>query len=116
VTGGDLGASTIALLIGMLALVALVPDPSAATWKKVAAAAFTGLALSSRMNYLLLMPPLIAALLRRASIADALRYLCVTAAAFAAVTLRANPSAQQVCDVRRGSQRVDPVPRDQPPG
>jgi ALG3 protein len=87
VTGGDLGASTIALLIGMLALVALVPDPSAATWKKVAAAAFTGLALSSRMNYLLLMPPLIAALLRRASIADALRYLCVTAAAFAAVTL-----------------------------
>ena len=87
VTAGDLGASTIALLMGMLALVTLVPDTSAATWKKVAAALFTGIALSSRMNYLLLVPPLVAALSRRASIADAIRYLCVTGLAFAAVTL-----------------------------
>jgi len=48
---------------------------------------FTGIALSSRMNYLLLVPPLVAALSRRASIADAIRYLCVTGVAFAAVTL-----------------------------
>jgi ALG3 protein len=87
VTAGDLGASTIALLMGMLALVTLVADVSAATWKKVAAAVFTGIALSSRMNYLLLVPPLAAALSRRASVADAVRYLGVIGAAFAAVTL-----------------------------
>ncbi|HEX7796620.1 MAG TPA: hypothetical protein VF456_19795 [Vicinamibacterales bacterium] len=87
VTAGDLGASTIALLMGMLTLVTLAADVSAATWKKFTAAAFTGIALSSRMNYLLLVPPLFAALLRRASVADAIRYSCVTGMAFAAVTL-----------------------------
>jgi hypothetical protein len=87
VTGGDLGATAIALLVGMLLLVTLVPDNSEATWKKVAAAALTGMALSSRMNDFLLIPPLFAALSRRARVVDAVFYLGVVGLVFAAVTL-----------------------------
>ena len=87
VTGGDLGASAIAILAGMLSLVTFVPDASVATWKKVVAAVFTGIALSSRMNYLLLVPLLFAALSRRAGPAAALSSLSVVGFVFALVTL-----------------------------
>ena len=87
VTGGDLGASTIAILVGMLGIVMLVPDASVASWQKVVAAVFSGIALSSRMNNLLLVPVLFASLSRRAGIVDALTYVGVVGCAFVAVTL-----------------------------
>lgn len=86
-TGGDLGVNTITILIGMFLMITLAPDVSAATWKKITVAAFTGIALSSRLNFLLLMPPLFAAMARRAGLREAVWYVGVAALAFAAVTL-----------------------------
>lgn len=87
VTGGDLSANVIAILAGMLLMMTLVPDASVAGWKKVGVAAFAGLALSSRLNYLLLVPVLFAALARRAGLKGACVYLGVLGLAFTAVTL-----------------------------
>jgi len=87
VTGGDLGVNAIAILIGMLAIVELAPDQSIPGWKKVGIAAFTGIALSSRLNYVLLVPPLFAATARRASLRDAFICVFVIGLAFMAVTL-----------------------------
>jgi hypothetical protein len=85
VTGGDLGVNAITILLGMLSILRLAPN--AASWKKVGAAVFTGIALSSRLNYLLLVPPLFAAVARRAGLREA--FVCVLAIslAFTAVTL-----------------------------
>jgi hypothetical protein len=87
VTGGDLGVNAIAILTGMLAIVTLVPDRSVAPWKKIGVAIFTGIALSSRLNYLLLMPPLFAGVARRAGLRDAVVCLIGVSFAFTAVTL-----------------------------
>jgi hypothetical protein len=87
VTGGDLGANAVTILIAMLLLVKLVPDPLVANWKKFVLAIFTGIALSSRLNYLLLVPLLLAVLARRAHARDAFVYVGVVGSAFLAVTL-----------------------------
>lgn len=87
VTGGDLGVNAITIFLGMFLIVAFAPDNTVASWKKIGAAAFTGVALASRMNYLLLLPPLLAAVARRAGRTDALTCALLTGGAFAAVTL-----------------------------
>lgn len=87
VTGGDLGVNIIAILVGMVLMVKLIPDPSAAVWKKALAAALTGIALSSRLNYLLLTPVLLVALARRAGLRNAVVWVGGAALAFAAVTV-----------------------------
>ena len=87
VTGGDLGVNAITILIGMFLMVTFAPDASTARWKTIGAAAFTGIALSSRLNYLLLVPPLFAAVARRAGLTDAFTGLLVIGLVFGAVTL-----------------------------
>jgi len=87
VTGGDLAVDAIALLGGLFWLVTFAPDPSIASRNKVIVAALTGVALSTRLNFLLLLPPLTAALVRRAGLTTTSTVLVVLGAAFAAVTL-----------------------------
>ena len=87
VTGGDLGANSIMVLTALLLLVEWVPDPSAAAYQRIGAALFTGVAFSSRLNFLLLAPLLFAALARRAGARAAAGYLALAGLAFAAVTL-----------------------------
>jgi hypothetical protein len=87
ITGGDLGVNAIAILTGMLAIVMLAPDRSVAPWKKASVAMFTGIALSSRLNYLLLLPVLFGAVARRAGLRDAVVCLIAVAFAFTVVTL-----------------------------
>jgi hypothetical protein len=71
----------------MLLTVRLVPDLSQPLWKKFVACAFTGVALSSRLNYLLLLPPLFAIISRRSRLMSACAWLSVTVLTFAAVTV-----------------------------
>jgi len=87
VTGGDLDVNAITLLVGMVLIVTFASDQSIAPWKKFAVAAFTGLALSSRLNYVLLLAPLFAAVARRASLTDAVATMIVIGVSFGAVTL-----------------------------
>src|SRR5262249_31142935 len=87
ITGGDLGMNAIAILTRMLAIVALAPARSVAPWKKIGVAMFTGIALSSRLNYLLLLPLLFAAIARRAGLRDAVVCLIAVSVVFTAITL-----------------------------
>jgi hypothetical protein len=87
VTGGDLAANANSVLLATLLMLELVPDPSISGWKKIAAAVFAGIAFSSRLNYLLLLPLLLGALLRRGSRREAVKSVCVLVLTFTLVTL-----------------------------
>jgi hypothetical protein len=64
-----------------------VASAEAPAWKRVLAALLLGVGLSSRANFLLVMPQLFAALTIKAGWRAALRYVAVAVAAFAAVTI-----------------------------
>ena len=87
VTGGDDLANSIYVLVFMLLTVSWVTSADAPAWKKVLAALLLGVGLSSRANFLLVMPQLFAALTIKAGWRAALRYVAVAVAAFAAVTV-----------------------------
>lgn len=87
VTGGDDLANAIYVLVFMLLTVNWVSDTNAPVWKKVSGALLLGIGLSSRANFVLVMPQLFAALTIKAGWRQALRYSAVTIAAVAAVTI-----------------------------
>ena len=87
VTGGDDLANSIYVLVFMLLTVSWVSSADAPAWKRVLAALLLGIGLSSRANFLLVMPQLFAALTITAGGRAALRYVAVAGAAFAAVTI-----------------------------
>src|SRR5262249_7747337 len=87
VTGGDLDVNAITLLKGMVLIVVFASEKPIAPWKKFTAAAFTGLALSSRLNYLLLLAPLFAAVARRAGLSHAVTTMVVICVSFGTVTV-----------------------------
>jgi hypothetical protein len=87
VTGGDLTANSVSILAPLVLLWKWAPDASTATWKKVTAALFAGVAFSSRASYLLLLPLLFAALAHRAGVRRALGYLGLLGLSFLTVTL-----------------------------
>ena len=82
VTGGDLLANSIYVLIFILAL--LRHPEQGVGWFY---AALLGVGLSSRANFLLLLPLVLAALARRAGWGRALKLMAVSCATFAAVTV-----------------------------
>jgi len=86
VTGGDDLANSIYVLVFMLLTVKWA-SADAPAWKRVLAALLLGIGLSSRANFLLVMPQLFAALTIKAGWRAALRYLMVAGAAFTAVTV-----------------------------
>ncbi len=87
VTGGDYPANTIYVLGFMLLTLSWGARAETPVWKKVLAAVMLGIGLSSRANFLLVMPQMFAALTIKAGWRAALRYAAVASAAFAAVTL-----------------------------
>jgi hypothetical protein len=87
VTGGDDLANSIYVLVFMLLTVRWVSNADAPAWKRVLSALLLGISLSSRANFLLVMPQMFAALTMKAGWRLALRYSAVTLAAVAAVTI-----------------------------
>jgi hypothetical protein len=87
VTGTDDVANSIYVLIFMLLLTKWAPTPDGAVWKKVFAALLLGIGLSSRGNFVLVLPQLFSELARRANWSVAAKYLAITCAGFAAITL-----------------------------
>jgi hypothetical protein len=85
VTGGDLVANCVSVMLGAgLVLLGLACDRR---WAAALAALFLGLALSSRLNFLFVLPPLLVAVWRRSGARAAVAAAGLVAAAFAAVTL-----------------------------
>jgi hypothetical protein len=87
VTGTDDVANSIYVLLFMLLMVRWVPSADAAVSKKILAALILGIGLSSRGNFVLVLPQLFSELTRRANWSVAVKYLALTSAAFAMVTL-----------------------------
>jgi len=86
-TATDRTSNAIYVLIGLWLMMRFVPDENAPLWKKFASAAFLGIGLSSRSNFLFLMPLLTFALADSAGWRAALKYLAATAAAALLVTI-----------------------------
>jgi hypothetical protein len=87
VTGGDYPTNTIYVLVFMSLTLCWGSRADSPWWKRVLAALLLGIGLSSRANFLLVMPQLFAALTIKAGWRAALRYVVVAVAAFAAVTV-----------------------------
>lgn len=87
VTGGDLLANSLWILIFALLMVKLVPNPHTNPVAKVALAILLGVGLSSRPNFVLLLPLVFSMLGQRAGWPRATKYMTLTCLVFAAVTL-----------------------------
>lgn len=87
VIGGDLLSNSIYVLLFTVWLVRVVPRPDATRWHKLAAAAALGIGLSSRGQFLLLVPLVFSALAQRAGIRTAAQYTAMVCAAFGLVTI-----------------------------
>src|SRR5437588_4811961 len=86
VTGGDDPANAIYVLVFLLLLVHCVCI-DAGRWKAAMAAALLGIGLSSRTNFLLVMPQLFSVLTIKAGWRVALKYVVLSAVSCAALTL-----------------------------
>jgi hypothetical protein len=87
VTGGDLLANGIYVLVFIVLLFEAVAAPSPRAWKKAGAAVLLGIGLSSRANFALVLPLVFSALARTAGWRAAAGYLAVTCATLASITL-----------------------------
>ena len=87
VTGGDLIANSVMVLLAFLWVLADADRPAIAGWRFPAAAACAGIVLSSRASFWLLVPLLAGALARRAGARRALQALLVAGAVCAAITI-----------------------------
>jgi len=84
-TGGDWATNSIYVLVFMHFMVRV--DPRSNVLRASLAAALFGVALSSRANFVMLVPPLLAALALRYGRADAIRQIAISLSVAAAVTL-----------------------------
>ena len=85
VTGGDLVANTVSVMLA--SWLVLVGFSTRRPWAAGLGAVLLGVALSSRLNFLFVLPPLTAAVWRRHGVRAALSAGALAVAAFAAVTL-----------------------------
>jgi len=85
VTGGDLIANTVSVMLGTY-LVGVALSDGRRVWL-VGASLFLGFVLSSRLNFLFVLPPLLVLAWRRSSVETAGAVLTLVAAGFCAVTL-----------------------------
>jgi hypothetical protein len=86
ILGGDRVANTLFVLLLTVFLVASVEDSGTSRMRTTLAAALLGIALSSRANFLFLIPIMVPLLLRRAGATRTIQSLAVVAAGFAVVT------------------------------
>ena len=87
ITGGDLIANSLYILIFIFLTINTVSNPHSKKWKKVLSAILLGIGLSSRANFLFLLPLIFSALVQNAGYRKAVGYIMLTGAVFAAVTL-----------------------------
>jgi hypothetical protein len=87
VTGGDYPTNTIYVLGFMLLTVSWGSPADSPSWKKLLTVLLLGIGLSSRANFLLLMPQLFSALTLRAGWRTAVRYSALALVACAAITI-----------------------------
>lgn len=87
VTGSDYIANTIYVLFSAWLVLRYAADGDASVWKKLAAAAFLGVGLSSRSNFLLVLPMLFIVLVRTAGWRKAIRSAAIAGGAFALITI-----------------------------
>lgn len=86
-TGSDYIANTAYILFGIWALLTTAAYPSSPNWQAYAAAVFFGLTLSSRSNFLVLLPLIFSALYQIGGFWQSMKYLTVAGIACLAVTL-----------------------------
>jgi hypothetical protein len=87
VTGSDHAANSIYVLVGIWATVRSVSHERTPWWKKVLAASFLGVGLSSRSVFLFLVPLVFSVLVQNSGLREALKYVGLALVVFAAVTL-----------------------------
>jgi hypothetical protein len=78
VTGSDLLANSIYVLLFIIWMVEAVAREGLSAWKKTLLAVLLGVGLASRSNFLLLVPLVFSALVRRAGWKSAIRYSAIT--------------------------------------
>lgn len=86
VTGSDHISNSIYVIIGMWFMVRAVTDPASSIWQRLWPTVLLGVGLSSRSNFLLLMPLLFSVLAQNAGWKDALKYVALALAVFLTVT------------------------------
>lgn len=87
VTGSDYISNTIYVLAAAWFLIKYATDAEAPAWKKILPAVLLGIALSSRTNFLLVMPICFVTLARAAGWKEAIRSSAIAAASLVLVTL-----------------------------
>lgn len=87
VTGGDLLANSIYVLIFVMWLFGAVQQPKFPKWGKNMLAILLGIGLASRANYLLILPLIFAALVHVAGWSAAMKYMALTCVTFGLLVL-----------------------------
>jgi hypothetical protein len=87
VVGTDYIANALYVMLAMLWMGKAVDRSNTQGWQKVVAAVFLGIALSSRLNFLLLTPLLFSLMVRNAGWRPAIAYSALVVVTFAGVTL-----------------------------
>ncbi len=87
VTGSDHIANSIYIIVGLWLTVRAVTTPGSSTLQKLLPAILLGIGLSSRSNFLLILPLFFSVLVQNSSWKDAIKYVSVALLVFAAVTV-----------------------------
>lgn len=87
VTGDDKLANTVYILLFVLYMVHIVPHAGFRSWQKLSSAALVGIGLSSRLNFVLLLPLIFFSLVHSAGWKVAAKYVALTCAIFCVVTV-----------------------------
>ena len=87
VTGVDHPANTIYVLLFIWWMVLSISKSDLASWKKLVPSALLGIGLSSRSNFILLLPLLFSTLVQTAGWKPAIKYIAVTGLVFVAITI-----------------------------
>jgi len=85
--GSDYIANSLYVLVLMLGVVTVTSQPSWPAWSRILLAVLLGIGLSSRANFLLLLPLIFSAVGRQAGWRTAVQYTGITIMAYTAVTL-----------------------------
>ena len=87
VTGGDLLANSLYVLLFVIWTTHFIPKTSISSWQKVLLAALLGIGLASRANFVLLLPLVFSALGQRVGWRTSTKYLAITCLTFALITI-----------------------------
>jgi hypothetical protein len=86
-TGYDYIANGLYVLLFMLWMVSIMPRSDMRSWQKALLAGSLGIGLSSRANFCLVLPLLLAALVQKAGWKPAIKYITITCMAWIAITI-----------------------------